>query len=363
MAEVTSIKCPNCGAPLNFSAEEGKVVCEYCGSSYEKTVLEKLYADEQALASGEKTKDVDWGTETPGNEWEGGEEESLNLYTCPSCGAEVICDDDTIATTCVYCGNPTVLNGRLSGTLKPDVIIPFKKTKKDAIQALEELYKGKRLLPKVFSKENHIEEVKGVYVPFWLFNAKIQADFVFDATESDVVIGDDADTITTRHYRVERGGELEFNKIPVDGSTKMEDRYMDAIEPFDYEGLEPFTMAYLPGYLAEKYDVTAEDSTERVSERMNTSAEHSITATMNYETFEVTRSNIELKEKSAKYALLPVWMLTTRWKDKTYMFAMNGQTGRMVGDLPVSKGRVAGHFFGISGAIFAVFGIIGTMLM
>lgn len=363
MAEVASIKCPNCGAPLTFSAKEGKVKCEYCESVFEASVLEKLYQDEQAIQASEQTKDVDWGDETPGSEWESGEEGQLQVYTCPSCGAEIICNEDTIATTCVYCGNPTVLNGRLSGTLKPDVIIPFKKTKKDAINALNELYKGKRLLPKVFKKQNHIEEVKGIYVPFWLFDAKAKAEFVFNATEVTVIPGEDADTINTAHYRVEREGTLGFDKIPVDGSTKMEDRYMDAIEPFDYEGLEPFTMAYLPGYFAEKYDVTADDSTERVSGRIETTAQRQIESTLHYDTYDVSRSSVELLEKSAKYALLPVWMLTTRWNDETYMFAMNGQTGRMIGDLPSSKGQIAKYFFGISGAVFAIFGIIGSMLI
>ena len=149
---VLSIKCPNCGAPLTFSPHDGEVVCQYCDSTFKADVLEKLFKD-----SLEEEQGVDWGDVTPGSAWDEDEENAFQVYSCPSCGAEIICDENTVATTCVYCGNPTVLNGRLQGTLKPDYIIPFRKTKEDAIAALKNLYKGKRLLPKVFSEQNHIE--------------------------------------------------------------------------------------------------------------------------------------------------------------------------------------------------------------
>lgn len=354
---VLSIKCPNCGAPLTFSPHDGEVVCQYCDSTFKADVLEKLFKD-----SLEEEQGVDWGDVTPGSAWDEDEENAFQVYSCPSCGAEIICDENTVATTCVYCGNPTVLNGRLQGTLKPDYIIPFRKTKEDAIAALKNLYKGKRLLPKVFSEQNHIEEIKGIYVPFWLFDSGVDAKFVFDATRSSVVMTDDADITTINHYRVEREGTMHFDKIPVDGSTKMEDRYMDAIEPFNYEDLVPFNRGYLPGYLAEKYDVDAQASEDRVSERIFNSARMATERTLAYDQYFVTHQSLNLFDHSAKYALLPVWMLTTRWKGETYMFAMNGQTGRMIGDLPVSKGRAAAWFGGITGVCFVIFAALAMLV-
>ena len=355
---VVNYQCPNCDAPLKFSPESGEVKCEYCGSSFPVAVLEKLYNDSQMT-----DEDVEWGDVTPGTAWDENEESSFQVYSCPSCGAEIICDENTISTSCVYCGNQTILNGRLSGTLKPDYIIPFKKTKEDAVAALTGLYKGKKLLPKAFKNQNHIEEIKAVYVPFWLFDSGVEARIVYDATRSNVVLTDEEEITTIRHYRAMREGEMHFNKIPVDGSTKMEDRYMDAIEPFNYDDLVPFAKSYLPGYLAEKYDVDAEESTERVSERIFNSIQLACERTLSYDTHSVKNKQIHLKDNSAKYALMPVWMLSTRWKNKNYMFAMNGQTGSMIGDLPVSKGRAAGWFFGISGGIFAVFAALGMMLI
>ena len=362
MAEITDFKCPNCGAPLAFSPSDGEVKCAYCDSTFQASVLEKLYADEQA-PSGTSDEAVDWGKTPPGSSWEAGEEESLYVYSCPSCGAQIICDENTIATSCVYCGNPTVLEGRLAGTLKPDLIIPFKKTRDDAIAALRAFYKGKRLLPKVFSADNHIEEIQGIYVPFWLFDSDIEADFVYDAVRSHMAIVGDNEITTIQHFRAARSGRMGFDKIPVDGSTKMEDRYMDAIEPFNYEELVPFARAYLPGFLAEKYDVDAEQSLSRVSARIEKSVQMAMSTTLPYDQYILKHHHIAFTDKCARYALLPVWMLTTRWKGQTYTFAMNGQTGRFVGDLPVSRGRAAGWFCGVTAGTAAVFGALALLLL
>ena len=99
----------------------------------------------------------------------------MGVYTCKSCGGELVCDESTAATACPFCGNPIVLTGRLSGDLKPDYVIPFKLDKKAAEAALRNHMKGKRLLPNLFRSENRISEVKGVYVPFWLFDADAAA--------------------------------------------------------------------------------------------------------------------------------------------------------------------------------------------
>ncbi|MDO4280347.1 MAG: TFIIB-type zinc ribbon-containing protein [Peptococcaceae bacterium] len=360
-SSVTEFKCPNCGAPLNFSPEDGEVKCEFCGSTFAVDVLEKLYADAQAEAG--NGSDIDWGQETPGSQWAEGEEAALQVFLCPSCGAEIIADDNTIATTCVYCGNPMVLNGRLSGTLKPDFIIPFRKTKDDAVTALKKFYKGKRLLPKVFADANHIDEVKGIYVPFWLFDTDVEGRFVYDATNTSMFSVGDKDITKIDHYRASRKGRMRFDKIPVDGSSKLEDRYMDAIEPFNYDELVPFATAYLPGYLADKYDVDADASMDRVNERLTGSLDIAFASTLHYGEYHLKNKHISILEKNACYALLPVWMLTTRWKDEQYLFAMNGQTGRLVGELPISKGRAVGWFLGITAPLSAIFLALGAWLM
>ena len=342
--QITNYQCPGCTGPLQFSAATGKLECEFCGSAYAIEEIEALYAakNEKAAAAGSQAS----------GEWDA---EHMRAYSCPSCGAELMCDVTTAATACPYCGNPTVVPGQFSDVQKPDFVIPFQVDKDAAVAGLKQYYKGKPLLPGSFAGGNHLQEIKGVYVPFWLYDGEAAANVTFSATRSEVHTTPRERITTTEHYRVERQGTVTFEKVPVDGSTKMPDAHMDAIEPFDYEKLQPFSMAYLPGFLADKYDVSAEDCAKRAEERCRNSAIAAMEATVGgYTTCSVQHANVNVQQQGAHYALLPVWLLNTKWQDKNYLFAMNGQTGKLVGDLPVSKGRLAAWFLGLFAAIAAI---------
>ena len=195
----------------------------------------------------------------------------MRAYSCPSCGAELICDESTAATSCPYCGNPTVVPGQFSGQLKPDFIIPFKLSKEDAVKALKNHYKGKILLPKSFTQENHVQKIQGVYVPFWMFDGEAEGDACYEATRSHTYRSGDYEITKTEHYDVYRAGFLSFEKIPADASSKMPDDHMDSIEPYDYQELKPFSTAYLPGFLADKFDVTVEQCLQRADQRCEAS--------------------------------------------------------------------------------------------
>ena len=353
--QVTNYKCPACTGPLHYVGESGKLECDYCGSSYEAAEIEALYADEEAKAAqahaeaeAQKNAGEAWNVDAAGTEW-GEDGEKIRAYSCPSCGAELICDETTAATSCPYCGNPSIVPGQLSGNLRPDYVVPFKLSKKDATEALKKHYKGKILLPRAFTAGNHVEEVKGVYVPFWLFDGDCDASMAFHATRSETHREGDYLVTNTSHYNIGRSGTLSFEKVPVDGSSKMPDDYMDSIEPFDYADLKPFSTAYLPGFLADKYDVDAADAAGRANDRCRNTAIKGLTDTViGYETVSVRDQNIDLHRGEVKYALLPVWLLSTKWNDKNYLFAMNGQTGKMVGDLPADKGKLRLWFWGVA---------------
>lgn len=356
-AQVTNYQCPGCTGPLQFSPDSGKLECEYCGSSFTVAEVEEFYAakNEKAEAAAEAAQPVE---ETADSGW-GTDAAHMRAYLCPSCGAELICDDTTAATACPYCGNPSVVPGQFRDERKPDYVIPFRVDKDAAMTALRNHYRGKPLLPKAFAAENHIQEIKGVYVPFWLFDGQASANVTFEATRSRTVMTPNERIVTTEHYRVHRSGTVQFERVPVDGSTKMPDEHMDAIEPYDYHELEPFSMGYLPGFLAECYDVSAQDSATRADERCRNSAVAAMQSDVHgYDTCSVRQANVELSRDKAKYALMPVWLLSTKWQEKNYLFAMNGQTGRLVGDLPISKGKLAAWFAGL----FAVFALLGSFL-
>ena len=375
--QVTNYQCPGCTGPLHFVGASGKLECEYCGASYDVAEIEALYAEkeekaaaaqqaaeEKAAAGKEASADGgDWDTSGFSDDW-GEEGEGMKAYNCPSCGAQLICDATTAATSCPYCGNPTVVPGQFAGTLKPDFVIPFKVSREDAIQRLKQHYKGKVFLPKSFSSENHLQEISGVYVPFWMFSGEAEGDAHFDATRSRTYKSGDYRITETDHYDAYRAGSLAFEKIPVDGSEKMPDEHMDSIEPYDYSELKPFSTAYLPGFLADKFDVTAEDSRQRADSRCAGTLRSALEKTVSgYETCSARESNTTIKRGKVHYALMPVWMLNTKWHGKDFLFAMNGQTGKLVGDLPVDKGRYWAMFFAIAVPLSAIGSFLAMTLL
>ena len=366
--QVTNYQCPSCTGPLHYSGASGTLECDYCGSSYTVAEIEALYkekeaeaaaaqqAAEKAASSGADSgawdvsaMNSDWGTDAAG----------MKTYSCPSCGAELICDANTAATACPYCGNPTVVPGQFAGALKPDYVLPFKLSREDAIHALKRHYKNKPFLPRAFSAQNQIEKIQGVYVPFWMFDGEAEGDAHYEATRSRTYTSGDYEITETRHFDVYRAGRVTFEKVPVDASSKMPDDHMDSIEPYDYKKLKPFSTAYLPGYLADKFDVTVEQSRERADQRCQGTLDAALLGSVRgYDTCIQTGGSSSLQRGKVHYALMPVWMLNTKWHGKDFTFAMNGQTGKLVGDLPMSWGR----FWGLFAAIAAPLSILGTIV-
>lgn len=367
--QVTNYQCPACTGPLHYSAKSGKLACDYCGSSFDVAEIEALYARKEAEAAAAKqaadakaeaaqaakaeaaeaaAASGGWDTSDLSRDW-GAEADGLRVYSCPSCGAELICDQSTAATACPYCGNPAIVPGQFSGALRPDYILPFRLSKDDAVQALRAHYKGKPFLPRSFTSANHIEQIQGVYVPFWLFDGGAEGAASYRASNTNVFETGDYEITETRHYHVVRAGSLAFEKIPVDASSKMPDDHMDSIEPFDYAQLRPFSTAYLPGYLADKYDVTIDDSRDRADMRCRETLAQALRDTVTgYGACVTEREDIALRRGKVHYALLPVWMLSTKWRGQDFLFAMNGQTGKLVGALPTDRGRFWGMFAAIA---------------
>ncbi|MBQ3094092.1 MAG: hypothetical protein IJC52_02875 [Clostridia bacterium] len=349
MATLQEYKCPCCGGAIEFNSASQKMKCPYCDTECEMETLAAYDNDLQNAGEDNMT----WET-AAGSEWQEGETEGLRVYQCQSCGGEIVGDETLAATSCPYCDNPVVMKGQFAGALKPDYVIPFKLDKKAAIAALKNHYEGKRLLPKVFKDQNHIEEVKGVYVPFWLFDADADAHIRYKASRVRSWSDSNYNYTETSYFAVTRGGQIGFERVPVDGSSKIEDALMESIEPFDFSQAVDFQTAYLAGYLADKYDVDAEQSIERANDRIRKSTEQAFANTVQGYTSVIPEStNVSLANGVAKYALYPVWLLTTKRNGQLFTFAMNGQTGKLVGDLPLDKAAYKKWLFGLAGGIAA----------
>ena len=331
MATLLEYKCPSCGGALSFDSEVQKLKCPYCNTTLTVEALQEM---DESLRQ-EQPEDTTWRQE-PQTQWAEEEAAELRSFVCQSCGGEIVTDATTAATSCPYCDNPVVVTERLAGQLKPDLVVPFKLDKEAAKAALSAHLKGKLLLPKTFKTQNHIEKLQGVYVPFWLFDASVDADIRFRGTRVHHWSDSNYTYTRTSYYSLLRSGSMAYAQVPVDGSSKMEDTLMESIEPYDMTQAVDFQTAYLAGYLADKFDVTSDSCKTRANDRIRTSTEsYFASTTAGFMTVVPERSNIRYRDSRVRYALLPVWMLTTRYQDKVYTFAMNGQTGKMVGNLPI----------------------------
>ena len=326
-------KCSSCGGSMEFDSKTQKLICPWCGTEHDPREYDIQQQAQAAQAAGAQQGS---GFSTTQSEWNVNSE-GLMSYICKNCGGEVVGDETLASTSCPYCDSPIVRNDQFSGVLKPDLIIPFKLDKKQAKEKLNRFVSGKKLVPKVFKDSKHIDEMKGVYVPFWLFDADVYGEATFDAERRN---GDEIG-----HFDVTRGGTLSFRNVPVDAASKMEDDMMDSIEPFDMNDAKEFSTAYLAGYMADKYDVSPEECFIRGNERIKKSVEEELQKTLQgFESIRTKASVMNIMQGQAKYALLPVWILNTTWEGKQYRFAMNGQTGKYTGNMPYDKNGYKKHF-------------------
>ena len=350
MADLKEYKCPCCGGGIHFDIGIQKLKCPYCETEFEIEAIEAIKDEEDS-----QTDDIFTWETTAGSQWEEDDGNNLKSYECRSCGAQIMADATLASSKCPYCDNPIVMTDRFDKGLKPDYVIPFKLDKAYAMKRYEEHMKKKFFLPKVFKDQNHIDEIRGLYVPVWLFDTDAKAEIDYRGTRIRHWSDSKYNYTETSFYSIHRGGEIGFETIPVDGSTKMPDDLMESIEPFDFNEAVPFQTAYLAGYLSDRYDVDADESIDRANYRVKCTAEDAFRNTVyGYDTVTVQNSNIELQKGSVKYAMYPVWILNTTWNGEHYLFAMNGQTGKFVGNLPKDKSKATGTFAAVTIGVTAI---------
>lgn len=324
-------KCPNCQAPIHFNPTVGKWKCEYCDSEF---TLEEMQKYNNASSEANNVEEVSEEAITS-------DSTTYVTYRCKSCGAEVVADEQTASTFCLYCGNTAILKDKLSGEFKPDYIIPFKTDKSVAEKAFEGLSKGRPFMPKDFNSKKNIEKIKGVYIPFWLYDFKVDGELNLEADKVCTTSTANMTYIKTDHYKLYRTATINFVKVPVDGSTRFNNDIMNSIEPFNYDELVNYNHAYLSGFLSERYDIDGDETSKEAQERALASSRNKIfNDVTGFSSVAVVEDSLQAEITNKKYALLPVWMVNVKYKDKYYLFAMNGQTGEFIGDIPLDKSKV-----------------------
>lgn len=341
-------KCPNCSATLKFNPHGQNWTCEYCRSTFTKEQMD-AYEEKSGHVIDEETEAVKLDKDVNG----------MDIYSCPNCGAQIVADEHTTATFCVYCKSTAILKNKLVGEFNPAYVIPFYNTKEDAIKAFKSIGKGRPFMPKEFSSQKNIDEIKGVYIPFWIYDFQVNGSIEADAKRVKTWRSGDYQYTKTDTYLIFRDGNMSYSKIPVDGSTHFADDIMNSIEPFDYKNLTKFSPSYLSGFLAEKYDVESKDAEPIAAERAKNSTTNTLKGSIGgYTSVSVMKQNHQINMTKNEYILLPVWMLNIKYKGQIYPFAMNGQTGKMIGDIPLDKKKAIIWWFVILAITFAVCTVI-----
>lgn len=352
--------CKHCGAELYWDANAGTLKCEYCEYEFMPADFEDEATAETANVS-EVTETAEGATaetnvreekyEREADEFDKATDDSesadLVVYECEHCGAEVITARSTVATTCAFCGRAISLSNKLVGNFKPESVIPFAVDEKQAVEIYKSYCKKALLSPGTFKSENELKKVKGVYVPFWLHNFTVNADAVVGAENVTSHKRGDDKVVEHHMFRVSMDVKGEFKSIPTDGLKHLDDKLMSSIEPFDYSKLTEFNPAYMAGFYAEEYDIGGEDTIAQAKERADDAMRaECIEKAGLYESKMMESYNPSYSNEVSKYAMLPVWLFNVTYGGKDYQFAVNGETGKIAGKLPISVPKLAGAVLG-----------------
>jgi DNA-directed RNA polymerase subunit RPC12/RpoP len=293
-------------------------------------------------------------------------EAGVGLQQCVTCGAPISPAQYDSAYRCEHCGSYMIFEERIEGEYEPHLILPFMISKDKAKQIIRDEFGKKLFLPSGFLKEAYLDKMEGIYVPFFMYDYFCQYDYEGTGKKIRTWRTGNTEYTETSYYRIERSMDIDFDKIPVDASILMEDKVMDLLEPFDYKALRQFQSKYMSGFLGEMKNMEADTLEPRARNKARNDAEALMKATITrYSSVKTERQDLRMNNTQTQYALLPVWSYTYQYRGKEYHFKLNGQTGKMIGGIPISLGKVIGYgatmFGGISAALLMVFHILEVM--
>lgn len=353
-------RCKVCGGHAKWNPEVQKVKCEFCDEEFELSDFEDQEENDDYQVGRKATEE---GYTQATDDSSNISQEDLRVYKCTYCGAEIVTDKTTAATTCVFCNNPVVIKEQLAAEFKPQYVIPFKINPND-VKDIYLKYIKKPFTPNLFLSAEHIKKIKGVYIPFWLYSIDVDGNILAEGDITRRYSNSKYNFTEHKIYDIRRGGSFKYEKIPVDASTKTPNDAMDSIEPFDFLDLKPFQMAYLSGFLAERYDDEKEDCYKRAESRAKETTTNLLMDSISgYSSVSLKSKSLDVKNSQAEYAMLPTYLLFCKYEGKDYLFALNGQTGKACGNIPIDKKKVIKYLLTRFSAIFVILSVISTILM
>ena len=308
-------KCKNCGGNVVYNPDKQKMYCPHC----------------DGIDSEEEVK-------------------SSEMTVCANCGAPVEMSPYTSALRCEHCGAYTIVEERVEGERTPHLILPFKISRDKAVKLLDKEFQSRFFTPMTFLSAATLEGMEGIYVPFFLYDYLATFDYAGTGTKVRSWRSGNTEYVETSYFRVERNLDIDFDKIPVDASVNMDDTKMDLLEPFDANALEAFQKKYMSGFQGETYSEGLTDLEPRAQEKARRDSEELLRESLSgYTTLQAERKHLNLQRQTANYALLPVWVYYFHYHGQRYTYYVNGQSGKILGKTPISKGKI----FAYGGAVWA----------
>lgn len=359
MSNYLNITCPICNTGIDFKETDEKILCPRCQKEIGKQGALTMIAGRC-----EKEDKVVW--ETPVSTWQPGEAEGLRIFSCQACGARVLADESSEAVKCPHCSVDMVMDEQVPEGIKPDVVIPFKIAKNDAIAALNKHYKGKRLLPKVFRDQNYVKQITPVFIPMWLFDGEGPVAGGYSYCKEKSWSDEDYEYKETSYYAAFREGTIAIENTPISGSSRMDDRFEKALWPYHFADAVSVEKGCLSGCLTAVCDVQVDACIPEAEEKITGKLKDMLRGTVDGANQTELGCNFDLKGRG-RLALVPVWILNTRWNGQIFTFMMNGQTGEFIGDLPMDKAAywkwMIGSGLGAAAAAVGVSALIWQLVL
>jgi len=329
----TDKKCPNCGATVMFDPALGKMHCDYCGYQCELPNAD----DENAVCE----MDFESAINTDSCEW-GVEKKSVE---CKNCGAVSIYDALETAAICPFCGSTQVMPAATEKTIAPGGVCPFQITKENAGEKFTKWLKKKWFTPRKAKKNAQPEAFKGIYLPYWTYDAQTTSKFTARAGYDHKVRKKDGSTTTETTWRPVSGVYQEFIDDETVMATKRHDKSgIKQCGPFKLSKLVPYDPRYLAGFVAERYSVGLKEGWEiaqtSIHRKLRSNIDTYIKSYWRCDRTSLIRFSTLYSNITYKYVLVPAWISSFQYKNKTYQFSVNGQTGKVGGKAPISALRI-----------------------
>lgn len=330
--EAEHIKCESCGGELSFSPETGTLICPYCGHTQELEANGPVAAHDYTGSSELNTVSVD---------------ENVTAH-CENCGATITYEKNSTAQKCPFCNSPMTIDSGLSAA--PDGVLPFQVTQKAAIQSFRDWIRGKFFSPKALRTLARMQKIFGVYVPHFLFSCRTESQYTAEAGthyyETEIV------TVEKDGQRVQEERKvMKTSWRPVSGpygesfadqsvnASKNVDRKLIKLE-FGLDDLKPYTKEYLFGFQAENNSISLSDCWEEEQKEIREHLTRAITSSIAADEVRNLHFSTDYQDVKYQYVLMPVWISTYTFKGKLYKVMINGQTGQIKGEAPLSAARI-----------------------